>query len=204
MKKLIFAFAILTIGVSTSCKKKKTTTPDSSVHVNTYNTSVTLAYDASQTDPMCFLDLDNGAVYSVSQASAHQSEIDVVYVMRYMNANDPMFISIGNFDGGSGYPISYWDKTTLGINTWTTFNHTYLSAVSSSSTTAMFDAMQTTADLTTWYGSAPIFDNLNVNPNSIGALFKFKTHQNKRGAIKVIDCVNGSNGYATIQIKVEP
>ena len=202
MKKIILSASMLSmLFFANSCKKES----DASKSVNAYTTTVKLAYNSSQTDPQCFLDLDSGKVYRVSEALAHQNEIDMVYVLRYSNANDPMFISLGSFDGSSGYPISYWDKTTLGINRFSNFNHILLTSGSSSNTATGFAAVKTVADLNTWLnGNDPIHDFTNASPNEIGDMVIFKTHQNKNGAFKITNAVNGSSGFATIEIKIEP
>jgi hypothetical protein len=206
MKKIAVVIMLGMLVFSTSCKKKKVEqTPTPEIPIHSYTSTVSLAYANTQTDPACFIDLDNGAVYTVSQALAHQSEIDIVYVLRYSSANDPMFISIGNFDGGVGYPISYWDKTTLGIDSFTTFNHTLLSDANSSNTATGFDAITTVSGFSSWLGSSfASSDFNNVDPAMIGNVKLFRTHQNKRGALKILNCQNGSSGFATIEIKVEP
>ncbi len=205
MKKITFITFTAISFVMFSCKKKEVQPVATEVPIHAYTSTITLAYNNSQTNPACFIDLDNGSVYTVSEALQHQLEIDLVYVLRNANANDPMLISIGAFDGVSGYPISYWDKTTLGIDLFSSFNQTALGDGNSSNTASGFDAITTVSGFTTWLGSnTPISDFMNVDPSNIGDIKIFRTQQNKKGAIKIVDCQNGASGFATISIKIEP
>ncbi len=209
MKKLIFIFSITLLATSfSSCKKKKitpTTTSATDPAIFRTTTTVQLAYNnTTQTDPMCFLDLDAGTVYSVSNAAANADKIDLVYVLRYSNANDPMFISIGDFDGNSGMAISTWDKTTLGISNFTTFNHTTFDQCSSSFTTANFNAITKLSELNAALGTGPgSLEFYWVDPTVVGNLFEFRTQQGKLGTFKLNSCQNGSTGFATIEIVIE-
>jgi hypothetical protein len=205
MKKILVSTVVLAfILTSTSCKKDEETTTATS-NLKAFTTTVNLAYNSSQTDPMCFIDFDAGKAYKVSEALAHQSEIDMVYVLRYMPANDPMFLSLGDFDGKPGMTGAYWDKTTLGINQFSTFNHTLIKGAGSSNTASGFATLKTVTEFNTWLnGNDPIHDFSGVEPTDIGNIYLFRTHQNKRGAFKVTDCKNGSQGYANLEIKIEP
>jgi len=168
--------------------------------------TIGLAYNTStQSDPICFIDFDSAQVYPVSQAQAHADVIDAVYVLRYSNANDPMFISLGSFDGQPGYPISSWDKTTLGINAFSNYNHTSIDNASSSLTTANFAGITKLSQLKGYVGTGPAagFDFEYIDPTQIGNMYAFRTQQNKVGAFRLIDCQNGSTGYATIEIVME-
>lgn len=208
-------FKILVLTSSTmlvfnQCKKEEpeplTPTVVNDPDVSRQNVTIELAYNtSSQTDPVCFIDLDSARVFSVSQAASHASEIDLVYVLRYSNANDPMLISLGNFDGQAGYPISSWDKTTLGINAFNVFNHTSIDAAPSSLTTSNFAAITKLSQLKTYVGTGPgsAFDFEEINPTHIGNIYSFRTQQNKVGAIRIIDCQNGSSGYVTMEIVKE-
>jgi hypothetical protein len=205
MKKqtMLSIFGILLLSVS--CKKKNVEPTTSEVPIKTFTTTVDLAYNNTQPDPACFIDLDKGLVYKVSEALQHQAEIDLVYVLRYFNANDPIILSIGDFDGHPGLPISDWTKTTLGINQFTTFNHTTLNYASSYNTATGFNAITTVNGLISWLnGNTTYHEFLDVTPATIGDIFLFNTHQNKKGALKVLDCQNGSAGYVKMEIKIEP
>jgi hypothetical protein len=195
----IFAVFFLIVLHATSCKK------ESDLQMHTYNTTVNLAYSSAQSDPSCFLDIDSGKVYKVSQAAAKQNEIDFVYVLRYNAANDPRFISLGSFDGKQGYPISYWNKSTLGINAFSFFNHTLISKGGSSNTLSGFASIKTVNDFNVWLnGNSAIFDAEEISTNEVGNIYLFKTQQNKRGAFRVVNAQNGSSGFATIEVKIEP
>ena len=153
---------------------------------------------------MCFLDLDLGTVYSVSTAAANANKIDVVYVLRYTAANDPMFISIGNFDGQNGYPISSWDKTTLGIGSFSTFNHTVIESAPSSLTTANFNAITKLSQLKGYIGNVSTSSDFeHLDPSHLGNIYQFRTQQGKVGVFKLNACQNGSSGFATIEIVIE-
>lgn len=212
-KRLVFFCALIALPlVVISCKKEKnpaTPTPTNPTPepmlVHKIDT-VMLAYNTStQTDPICFFDFDAGTSFSVSDAPANAASIDFVYVLRYAAANDPMFISIGNFDGQPGYPISSWNKTTLGIGTFATYNHTAMWNAPSAVTTASFDAMTKKSELTAAIGTGPAegFDNVTIDPTKVGNIYQFRTQQGKLGLFKVLDSQNGSSGYAIIDIKME-
>ena len=200
---LVLLFSSLLIF---SCKKKEiepTTTSDPATLRTT--STVDLAYDTgTQTDPLCFLDLDLGTVYSVSNAAANADKIDVVYVIRYTAANDPMFISIGNFDGQNGYPISSWDKTTLGIGAFANYNHTVVEGAPASLTTANFNAIATLSQLKGYIGNVSTTSDFeHLDPSHVGNIYQFRTQQGKVGAFKLTACQNGSSGFASVEIVVE-
>lgn len=202
--KNLFPFVLLlaVIAFSSSCHTKEKSTLN---NLRTYTTTVQLAYDNSQIDPACFIDLDSGKVYNVSNAAFHQKDIDLLYAIRYDMVEDPNFFSLGTFDGSSGYTSNYWDKTTLGINNFTYFNHTTFGDGNSSNTLSGFLNLKTITDLNTWLdGNTPIYDFEGITNTEIGNIYIFITQQNKRGAFRVINAENGSHGYITIEIKVEP
>lgn len=199
--------------VFTGCKKddppaNTTTNPTTPVvNLKRHTVTVSLAYSTdTQTDPYCFMDLDSGYVYPVSVAAQYADKIDLVYVIRYSNANDPMFISLGNFDGQQGYPISTWNKSTLGIGGFSFFNHTGMDTAPSGLTTAQFNSMTTVAQLESFLGNGEgsILDFMDINTSEVGDIFEFATQQGKIGAFRVLDAQNGSSGFATIEIIVEP
>lgn len=189
-----------------SCKKKEVETNETTDPATLRTTTtVNLAYDTgTQTDPMCFLDLDLGTVYSVSTAAANADKIDIVYVLRYTPANDPMFISLGSFDGQNGYPISSWDKTSLGIGSFSTFNHTVVESAPSSLTTANFNAITKLSQLKGYIGNVSTSSDFeHLDPSHVGNIYQFRTQQGKVGAFKLNACQNGSSGFATIEIVLE-
>lgn len=189
------------LTIFSSCKKDKS----QSTVMRSFSTKVSLAYNSSQYNPMCFLDIDSGKIYAVSQAAAHQYDIDFVYVLRYNLANDPSFIGMGSFDGKAGYPISYWNKSTLEISSFSYFNHTLISKGGNSNTASGFNSIKTVADFNDWQqGNEAIQDIAEISTNEIGNIYLFTTHQNKRGAFRVVEAQNGSSGFATIDIKIEP
>lgn len=206
MKKVKVILVLVAVGLlNTQCKKEETTPEVVDPSVLRMTTTVDLAYDNStQTDPICFLDLDSAHVFSVSNAQAHAAEIDLVYVLRYSNANDPMFISMGNFDGQSGYPISTWDKTTLGINQFSSFNHMVIDPASSQFTSANFASITKLSQLKSNIGSSFSSSDFEaIDPSHIGNIFVFRTHQGKVGAFRVINCQNGSSGFAELEIIIQ-
>lgn len=212
IKKIIFSALILSAAL-TGCKKKdppattSTNTGTPAVNLKRHVVTVYLAYNTStQTDPYCFLDLDSGYVYPVSTAAQYAQKIDLVYVLRYSNADDPMFISLGNFDGQPGYPISSWNKSTLGIGSFSFFNHTGMDIAPSGLTTAQFTAMTSVAQLETYLGNGEgsILDFVDINTSEVGDIYEFVTQQGKIGAFRVLDAQNGSAGYATLEVIVEP
>ncbi|MCC6700678.1 MAG: hypothetical protein IT221_04095 [Fluviicola sp.] len=206
MKKVKVIFVLATVALlNTQCKKEETTPVTVDPLVLRMTTTLDLAYDNStQTDPICFLDLDSAHVFSVSNAQAHAAEIDLVYVLRNTNANDPMFISMGNFDGQVGYPISSWDKTTLGINQFTAFNHITIDPASSQLTSTAFASITKLSQLKGYVGSGPSTSDFEqIDPSHIGNMYAFRTQQGKVGAFRVIDCQNGSSGFAQLEIIIQ-
>ena len=189
-----------------SCKKKEVETSETTDPATLRTTTtVNLAYDTgTQTDPVCFLDLDLGTVYSVSTAAANADKIDLVYVLRYSAANDPMFISIGNFDGNNGYPISSWNKTTLGISSFSTYNHTVIDGAPSALTTANFNSITKLSQLKSYIGNVTTSSDFeHLDPSHVGNIYQFRTQQGKVGVFKLNACQNGSSGFATIEIVIE-
>lgn len=200
LKLTFFVFSFL---IFASCTKKDPVQPTD--QLKHFTSTIELAYNESQADPACFIDLDNGKVYSVSEATAHAAEIDLVYVLRYTIANDPMVVSIGNFDGSDGITAAYWDKQTLGIGGFSNYNHTIVDQ--DGNTATGFATLESIADFDAWIGNSLDYttqDYYQVDGGYIGDMYVFRTHQNKRGAFKLIDAQNGSTGYATIEIKIEP
>lgn len=202
MKKITLSVLALAILVAMSCKK---TELQEEVKLKTFTATIDLAYNKSQLNPACFLDLDSGKVYTVSQADSFQKTIDMVYVLRYFNADDPIFLSMGNFDGKSGYPISDWTKVTLGISDWTNYNHTNIGGANSSMTTQRFASMTNLAELNAAFNEVDnaIHDFKEITNSEVGNIFQFRTYQNKRGYFRLISATNGSSGKATIEIKIE-
>jgi hypothetical protein len=200
LKLLIGAFAIFNLA---SCTKKEPVPPAN--ELKHFTSTVALAYNDTQSDPACFIDLDKGAVYSVSEAAAHASEIDLVYVLRYNIANDPMMVSLGNFDGSDGITAAYWDKQTLEIDQFSTYNHTIIDQ--DNNTATGFATLKSISDFDAWIENSLDYttqDYYWVDGGYIGDIYVFRTQQNKRGAFKLLDAQNGSNGFATIEIKIEP
>jgi hypothetical protein len=201
LKLLIGALAVFNLD---SCTIKEPVPPAN--ELKHFTSTVALAYNDTQSDPSCFIDLDMGAVYPVSEAAAHAGEIDLVYVPVYLEDN-PFMVSIGVFDGHNGYTDLYWDKQTLGIEQFSTYNHTVIR--NSNNTVTGFETMSTVADFDAGIGdylnnASNVFDDEQVNGSRIGDIYVFRTQQNKRGAFKLLDAQNGSNGFATIEIKIEP
>lgn len=200
-KWLIGSFSIIFLA---SCTKKDPIPPAN--ELKHFTSTIEVAYNDTQSDPACFIDLDMGAVYNVSEAAAHAGEIDLVYAPKYVEGNLRM-ISLGAFDGHNGITDLYWDKQTLGIDQFTTYNYTIIR--NSNNTVTGFETMETVSDFDAGIGdyltnATTVFDDDAVDGSRIGDIYVFRTHQNKRGAFKLLDAQNGSSGFATIEIKMEP
>jgi hypothetical protein len=221
MKTLLLTFTLLSTFSFTACKKKGCTNPvatnfdkkakkdDGSckleVPLKRFTVTVDLALSTStQTDPKCFLDLDEGVAYRVSEANAKASVIDVVYARSFQASSFYYLESIGNFES-TPFAGPEWNKTTLGINTFSNFNYTSLYDYPSADITAtQFSNFTTVSQLKSiayYYGGNGISI---LDGTEIGNVFAFKTQQNKQGVFKVINAQAGSNGFVTLEIIIEP
>ncbi len=204
-QKTLIAVAMYVSIFTTACKKDDTTT---SPTMKTFIVNVDLAYDpTTQPNPACFIDFDEGKAYKVSEGAANASKIDGLYLLRYAIANDPIIVSPGSYDGSPGYVEADWKKADLLMQNWGTYNHTIVTDGASKHTSTGFAAIKTVNDFNAWLDDGLKYttsDFYFMDNTHIGNIYLFKTHQNKNGAFKLINAQNGSTGFATLEIKIQP
>ncbi len=158
---------------------------------------------ATDPDPKCFVDLDKGTVYSVTTAPAHSAEIDFYWSTRPFYS-DGLLCSPDESIANIGADMQY--ARDLKINTWMQQNRT-LVARSNTLTIAGFDAVKTVPQLLLqWNRDRPYlpYEAFVASAENGSHIYVFETAQHKRGLLKFTGALFGANGYAEMQIRIEP
>lgn len=207
---LIAIFTILLLG---GCKKET-----SKSTLKTFSGTIYNAHDPAYTsNPNCFIDLNTGSVYSISQAKSHATEVDAYWVTTWItsSSDQPVFTSTDNYSGLTG-GRPYYTETTL-FGGWSTRNQTLFSTYNLSDLKIPFDNINTTDDLNKAVAefSTPYLQGINSSfrgtQSDLDDVSYFETNTNgvkKRGLIKFTRASYSSNhsalNSADFVIKVIP
>ena len=210
MEKSLIGLPLALLLMAAACSKSDTKTsrtqslPVSGIPVKVTAAKIDQAWkSATNANPKCFVDLDSGAVYSVTTAPAHGPEIDLYWTTRPFYS-DGMLCSPDESQPTIGADMQY--VRDLKMNTWTQQNRTTMER-SEEVTVTDFDAVQTVAQLLVQWQrdeSFLTYEPFVASTADLSCIYVFETAQHKRGLIKFTSARFGANGYAQMQVKIEP
>ncbi len=212
MKKNLIFLPLSLLLMAAACSKSDTKTstpvpqpaPVAGVPVKVTTAKIYPAWKpGTNANPKCFADLDSGAVYSVTTAPAHGPEIDLYWSTRPFYS-DGLLCSPDESQANIGADMEY--VRDLKINTWTQQNRTTIER-SDKVTATDFDAVQTVAQLLVqWHRDEPVLTYVPfvASAADLSCIYVFETAQHKRGLLKFTSALFGANGYAEMQVKIEP
>ena len=183
---LLLAFMLL----ATSCKKEKNNL-NSTTPVQSF-TDVTMG-NQSSASYNCFMSFDSAKVYTLINAQANQTPIDLIFLHNNPD-NLAMFVSPASIVDAITLDADIYTNPIYGVENWTTKNAIQIGITDIS--VAEFNSINTNGNLHAAYENDPhvtIGWEIDIKPNKV---YKYTSNRTgKRGLIKV-KFINGNYSSA--------